>query len=75
MILSPFDFFNVKWWNSHIFYDLYGCSDIGTQVGSMDMNDDKTGEETTLSSKFEHQASHIFTKYGKRGMDSVKVSS
>ena len=75
MRLSPFDFFEVKWWNSHIFYELYGCSDIGTQVGSMDMNDDKREEETTFSSKFEHQASHTFMKYGKRGMDSVKGSS
>ena len=41
----------------------------------MDMNDNKKEEETTLSNKFEHQASHIFTKYGKRGMDSVKGSS
>ena len=48
MRLTPFNSFKVKWLNSHNFYELYGCSDIGIQVGSMDMNDDKREEETTL---------------------------
>ena len=33
MRLTPFDSFKVKWLNSHIFYELYGCRDIGMQVG------------------------------------------
>ena len=33
MTLTPFDSFKFKWLNSHIFYDLCGCRDIGTQVG------------------------------------------
>ena len=48
MRLTPFDSFKVKWLNSHNFYKLYGCRDIGKQVGSMDMNDDKKEEETTF---------------------------
>ena len=48
MTLTPFDSFKVKWLNSHIFYELYACRDIGTQVESVDMNDDKREEETTL---------------------------
>ena len=48
MRLISFDSFKFKWLNSHIFYELYGCRDIGTEVGSMDMNDDKREEETTL---------------------------
>ena len=48
MRLTPFDSFKFKWLNYHIFYQLYGCRDIGTQVGSMDMNNDKSKEETTL---------------------------
>ena len=31
--LTPFGSFKVKWLNSHIFYDLYRCKDIGTRVG------------------------------------------
>ena len=65
MRLTPFDSFKVEWLNSCIFYELYGCRDIGTQVRSMDMNDDKREEEITLSTKFEHQANHIFMKCGK----------
>ena len=48
MRLTPFNSFKVKWFNSHIFYDLFGCRDISIQVRNMDMNDDKTEEETTL---------------------------
>ena len=48
MRLTPFDSFKVKWLNSHIFYELFGCKDIGMQVGNMDINDDKREEETTL---------------------------
>ena len=48
MILTPFDPFKVKWLNSHIFYELFGCRDIGMQVGNMYMNDDKREEETNL---------------------------
>ena len=48
MRLTPFDSFKVKWLNSHIFYELFRCRDIGMQVGNMDMNDDKREEETTL---------------------------
>ena len=33
MRLTPFDSFKVKWLNSHIFYELCGCKDIGIQVG------------------------------------------
>ena len=33
MKLTPLDYFKVKWLNSHIFYELYGCRDIGIQVG------------------------------------------
>ena len=33
MRLTPFDSFKVKWLNSHIFYELCGCRDIGMQVG------------------------------------------
>ena len=33
MRLTPFDSFKVKWLNSHIFYELFGFRDIGTQVG------------------------------------------
>ena len=40
--LTPLDSFKVKWLNSHIFYDLFGCRDIGMQVGKMDMNEEKT---------------------------------
>ena len=29
MRLTPFDFLEVKWLNSHIFYDLCGCKDLG----------------------------------------------
>ena len=32
MRLTPFDSFKVKWLNSHIFYELCGCMDIGMQV-------------------------------------------
>ena len=31
--LTPFDSFKVKWLNSHMFYELCGCRDIGMQVG------------------------------------------
>ena len=48
MRLTPFDSFKVNWLNFHNFYKLYGCRDIGMQVGSMDMNDSKREEETTL---------------------------
>ena len=44
MRLTPFDSFKVKWLNSHIFYELYVCRYIGTQVGSVDMNGDKREE-------------------------------
>ena len=33
MRLTSFDSFKVKWLNSHIFYELCGCRDIGMQVG------------------------------------------
>ena len=33
MRLTPFDSFKVKWLNSHIFYELFRCKDIGMQVG------------------------------------------
>ena len=33
MRLTPFDSFKVKWLNSHIFYELCGCRDIGKYVG------------------------------------------
>ena len=33
MRLITFDSFKVKWLNSHIFYELCGCRDIGMQVG------------------------------------------
>ena len=33
MGLTPFDSFKVKWLNSHIFYDLCRCRDIGMQLG------------------------------------------
>ena len=29
MRLISFDSFEVKWLNSYIFYELYGCKDIG----------------------------------------------
>ena len=29
MRITPFDSFKVKWLNSHIFYDLFECRDIG----------------------------------------------
>ena len=48
MRLTPFDSFKVKWLNSHIFYELFECRDIGMQVGNMDMNDDKREEKITL---------------------------
>ena len=32
MRLTPFDSFKFKWLNSHIFYELCGCRDIGMQV-------------------------------------------
>ena len=32
MRLTPFDSFKVKWLNSHIFYELCGCRDIGMQL-------------------------------------------
>ena len=48
MRLTSFDSFKVKWLNSNIFYKLYGCTDICMQVRSMDMNDTKRDEETTL---------------------------
>ena len=32
MRLTPFNSFKVKWLNSHIFYELCGCRDIGIQV-------------------------------------------
>ena len=49
MKLTPFDSYKVKWLNSHIFYELFGCRDKGMQqVGNMEMNDDKRDEETTL---------------------------
>ena len=48
MRLTPFDSFKFKWLNSHNLYELYGCQDIGMQVGSMDMNNNKREEETTL---------------------------
>ena len=48
MRLTLFDSFKVKWLNSHIFYELFGYSNIGMQLGNMDMNDDKREEETTL---------------------------
>ena len=43
--LSSYEF---KWLTSHIFYELFGCRDIGMQVGNMDMNEDKREEETIL---------------------------
>ena len=48
MRLTPFDSFKVKWLNSHIFYELFGCRDIGMQVGKryLDMDEDKRKEET-----------------------------
>ena len=48
MRLTPFDSFKVKWLNSHIFYELFVCRDIGMQAGNMDMNDNKREEETIL---------------------------
>ena len=33
MTLTLFDSFKVKWLNSHILYELCGCSGIGMQVG------------------------------------------
>ena len=48
MRLTPFDSFKRKWLNSHIFYELFGCRDIGMQVGNKDMNDDNREDETTL---------------------------
>ena len=48
MRLTPFDSFKVKWLNSQNFYELSGYRDIGMQVRSMDVNDDKREEETTL---------------------------
>ena len=44
MTLTPFDSFKVNWLNSHIFYELFGCRDIGMQVGNKDINDDKREE-------------------------------
>ena len=48
MRLTPFDSFKVNWLNSQIFYELFGCTDIGMPEGKMDINDDKREEETTL---------------------------
>ena len=48
MRLTPFEYFKVKWLNSHILYELFGCRDIGMQVRIMDMNDDEMEEEATL---------------------------
>ena len=48
MRLTTFDSLKVKWLNSHIFYELLGCKDISIQVRNIDMNDDKSEEETTL---------------------------
>ena len=31
--LTPLDYLKVTWLNSHIFYELCGCRDIGIQVG------------------------------------------
>ena len=45
---TQLDYFKCKCLNSQIFYDLYGCMDIGLQVGSIDLNDDKREEEITL---------------------------
>ena len=33
MRLTPFYSFKFKWLNSHIFYELYGCKEIHTEVG------------------------------------------
>ena len=32
MRLSPFDFFEVRWLNSHIFYELCECKDMGAKI-------------------------------------------
>ena len=48
MRLTPFEYFKVKWLNSHILYELFGCRDNGMQVRIMDMNDDEMEEEATL---------------------------
>ena len=48
MRLTLINSFKVKWLNSHIFYELFECRDIGMHVGNMDMNDDKREEEITL---------------------------
>ena len=44
MRLTPFYSFKFKWFNSHNFYELYGCRDIGMQVRSMDMNEENIEE-------------------------------
>ena len=33
MRLSQFDSFKVKWLNSHILHELYGCKNINTRLG------------------------------------------
>ena len=48
MRLIPFDYFQGKRLNSQIFYELYGCRDIGMWVGKhIYMNDDKREEKKT----------------------------
>ena len=62
MRVTPFDSFKVKWLNSHIFYDLYGCNDIGMRVGRHGHKKMMRGRNKQLSTKFEHQVNCNFMK-------------
>ena len=74
MRLTPFDSFKVMWLNSHIFYELCGCRDIGMQVGNhgYEWRQEERGSNSLLNWT---QDNHNFIKLGKWGLDLVEGSS
>ena len=64
----PFDFFKVEWSNFHIFDELCGCKDIGTQVEHMDVNDYDKEDGTTL-----HQCLKLSQRYHHKERQSINI--